>query len=577
MLIDWDVPIVMRDGNVLRADVFRPSQTGAYPVLMTHGPYAKGLAFQDGFPEMWQLLADKYPDALAGSSNELQAWETPDPEKWVPHGYVCVRVDSRGSGRSPGYLDIFSPQETRDFYDCIEWAGVQPWSSGRVGLLGISYYAMNQWQVAALRPPHLAAICPWEGSSDFYREFVRHGGILSSFHASWYPGTVLRVQHGLGERGDRSRVTGELICGPETLSQEELADKRADYLRDLRARPLIDDYYRDRTPVLEDIEVPVLSSANWAHHLHTRGNFGGYLAAGTAQKWLEVHGRQHWVEFYTDYGVRMQRQFFDHFLKGDDNDWRQRAPVTLNIRHVDGSFALRDETAWPLSRTVWTELYLDCEADALASAAPVRAAEYEISPGGSGATFRSAPLAEETEITGPLAAKLFVSTSATDVDVFVTLRVLSPDGTDVTLPSAVDPHGVLTTGWLRASHRRLDPHRSTPYRPWHTHDRIEMLEPNQTVELDIEILPTSIVVPAGHLVAVTLTGRDFAFDGPGPWPCSLGIDLRGNGIILHDDPTDRPAETFNVPFTVRSGGPFPSRLLLPIVPASIAAATPADG
>jgi predicted acyl esterase len=159
MRIDWDVPIEMDDGLVLRADVFRPVKEGRYPVILSYGPYAKGLAFQDGYPSAWQRMAEKHPDVTAGSSNLYQSWEVVDPEKWVPHDYACVRVDSRGAGCSPGVIDHFSPRETKDFYDCIEWAGVQPWSNGKVGLNGISYYAENQWQTAALQPKHLAAIC----------------------------------------------------------------------------------------------------------------------------------------------------------------------------------------------------------------------------------------------------------------------------------------------------------------------------------------------------------------------------------------------------------------------------------
>ena len=204
MRVDWDVPIPMEDGTVLRADVFRPTDDGRHPVIMTHGPYAKGLEFAEGYPGMWRSLSAKYPDAVAGSTNKYQNWETADPEKWVPDGYVCIRVDSRGAGRSPGHLDIFSAQETRDYYECIEWAGTQAWSNGKVGLLGISYYAVNQWQVAALRPPHLAAICPWEGASDHYREFARHGGILNVFTSVWFPVQVSAVQHGVGERGTRT-------------------------------------------------------------------------------------------------------------------------------------------------------------------------------------------------------------------------------------------------------------------------------------------------------------------------------------------------------------------------------------
>ena len=144
------------------------------------------------------------------------------PEKWVPDGYACVRVDSRGAGRSPGYIDHLSPRETKDFYDCIEWAGVQAWWNGKVGLNGISYYAINQWHVASLQPQHLAAMCVWEGAADFYRDMTHHGGILSTFWANWYDMQVKTVQYGLGERGPRSRVTGELVCGDETLSEKQL-------------------------------------------------------------------------------------------------------------------------------------------------------------------------------------------------------------------------------------------------------------------------------------------------------------------------------------------------------------------
>ena len=143
MRIDWDVPIVMDEGLVLRADLFRPPGDGRYPVILTYGPYAKGLAFQEGYSSAWERMAEKHPDVTAGSSNKYQNWEVVDPEKWVRDGYACVRVDSRGAGRSPGYIDHFSPRETKDFYNCIEWAGVQPWSSGKVGLNGISYYAIN--------------------------------------------------------------------------------------------------------------------------------------------------------------------------------------------------------------------------------------------------------------------------------------------------------------------------------------------------------------------------------------------------------------------------------------------------
>ena len=571
MRTEWDVPITMDDGVVLRADVFRPDDDGRYPVIMTHGPYAKWLAFQDGFARQWANLEAEHPDAVAGSSNLYQNWETVDPEKWVPDGYVVIRVDSRGAGRSPGYLDIFSPRETHDYYLCIEWAAAQPWSTGKVGLLGVSYYAINQWQVAALQPPHLTAICPWEGGSDFYRDFTRHGGILNVFVRQWYPPQVQGVQHGVGERGPKHRVTGDLAAGPETLTEAELRANRADTPALLLEHPLLDDYYRDRSPALERITVPVLSAANWAHHLHTRGNFEGYARAGSTQKWLEAHGLQHWVEFYTDYGVRLQKRFFGHFLKGEDTGWESQPPVLLQVRRVDGSFEERGEQAWPLPRTEWTRFRLDLAGGKLTVLADsgqpdgeLRSAAFDAR--GPGLDFWTPPLGAELEITGPAAARLTIASSVTDADLFVTLRVADPAGRDVTFVSGQDPHGCVGFGWLRASHRETDPDRSRPWRPWHQHESRQPLTPGEPVPLDIEIWPTSVVIPAGYRLGVTISGRDFELSGDGPWPTAFGVTMRGNGIFVHDEPADRPAELAGGTTTLLSGGDSPSYLVLPVIP-----------
>jgi putative CocE/NonD family hydrolase len=239
MKIDWDAPIEMDDGVVLRADVFRPVADGKYPVIMSYGPYAKGLSMQEGYKSQWLRIIKAAPDVLEGSSNKHQNWELFDPEKWVPDGYICLRVDSRGAGRSPGYLETWSPRESKGHRACVDWAGVQPWSNGKVGLHGISYYSMNQWQAAPLKPKHLAALCIWEGSSDYYRELCRHGGILSDFYSSWYPRQVTAVQHGIGERGARSVVTGEPVAGPLNLSDDELR-KEPCRLRRRRAAPPAD-------------------------------------------------------------------------------------------------------------------------------------------------------------------------------------------------------------------------------------------------------------------------------------------------------------------------------------------------
>ena len=567
MRIDWDVPITMDDGLVLRADVFRPIAEGRYPAILSYGPYAKGLAFQDGYPSAWQRMAEKHPDVTAGSSNLYQSWEVVDPEKWVPHDYACVRVDSRGCGVSPGLIDHFSPRETKDFYDCIEWAGVQPWSNGKVGLNGISYYGINQWHVATLQPPHLAAMCIWEGAADWYRDMTHHGGILCTFWENWYDMQVKTVQYGAGERGKRSRVHGELVCGPEILSDAELAKNRSDFGGDIVAHPLDDDYHRARSPIWSKVKVPFLSAANWGGQpLHPRGNFEGFVRAASKKKWLEVHGIEHWTHFYTDYGRKLQLRFFDYFLHGKDNGWDKQPPVQLQVRHVDG-FVERAEQEWPLARTKWTRLYLDPTSGALTGERGKEKAVIRFDAMGDGVTFLTAPLAQETEITGPSALKLFVSSSTADADIFVVLRVFSGDLKEVVFQGAIDPHTPVGQGWLRASHRRLDKKLSTPYRPYHTHTKREPLKPGEVVELDIEIWPTSIVVPAGFRVALTIRGKDYVYAGPsGGRLSNFKNELTGCGPFLHDDPRDRPPDLFGGVTGLHFGGAARPYLLLPIIP-----------
>ena len=567
MRVERDVPIVMDDGLTLRADVFRPADEGRVPVLLAYGPYGKGLAFQDGYPSAWQRMVANHPDVAAGSTNRHQNWEVVDPEKWVPHGYACVRLDSRGTGASPGYVDPFSARETRDFHDCVEWAAAASWSNGRVGLNGVSYYGINQWHVASLQPPHLAAMCIWEGAADWYRDMTHHGGILSTFWANWYDMQVKTVQHGLGSRGPRSRATGEPVCGNEDLSDEDLARNRCDLGAEIRAHPLDDDYHRVRSPDWSRVTVPLLSAANWGGQgLHPRGNFEGFVRAASKRKWLEAHGIEHWTHFYTDYGRTLQKRFFDHFLKGEDNGWDREPPVRLQVRHVD-RFVERHEDGWPIPRTRWTKLHLDPSRHALDTRPAVREAAIAFDAMGEGVTFVSEPLEDETEITGPLAARLFVSSSTRDADLFVVFRVFTPDMREVVFQGAVDPHTPVAQGWLRASHRKLDAALSTPWRPYHAHDAAQPLAPGEIVALDIEIWPTSIVVPPGHRLALTIRGRDYAWQRTtGARLSNFKNELLGCGPFLHDDPCDRPPEVFAGRTTLHFGAGRDAYVLVPVIP-----------
>ena len=494
----------------------RPPQEGKYPVILSYGPYAKGLAFQEGYPDQWQRMAEQHPDVTEGSTNKYQNWEVVDPEKWVPDGYVCVRVDSRGCGRSPGYVDHFSPRETRDFYLCIEWAGTQPWSNGKVGLSGnllLRHQSVACGFPAASSPgghDSLGRGCRLVPRHDLSRRdplhLLRQTGLRSR---------CMTVQHGLGKRGYVNPNTGELASGPETLSDEELARNRTDLGAAIKAHPLDDRYHRERSPVWSKITVPLLSSANWGGQgLHPRGNFEGLYRSASKQKWLEVHGLEHWTEFYTRYGVTLQKRFFDHFLKGIDNDWKNQPRVQLQVRKIDG-FVQRSENEWPLARTRWTRFYLNPSDRSLSPKSIDAEGRIEYEALGDGITFMSPPLEEETEITGPLAAKLFISSSTTDADLFLVFRVFAPDGNEVVFQGALDPHTPIAQGWLRASHRKLDPALSTDVPALSSPRCRGASTPGKMYELDVEIWPTCIVVPAGYRIALTVRGKDYEHPGKG--------------------------------------------------------------
>ncbi len=557
MIVEKNVPIRLRDGAIVRANVFRPEGEKPVPVLMTHGPYGKDAHFEDAFKPQWDELKQLYPGLdTDGSSGRYLRWEVADPERWIPSGYAIVVVDSRGAGESLGKLWVWSPQETDDYHDCIEWAGTQAWSNGKVGLLGISYYAMNQWQVAARRPPHLAAICPWEGASDLYRDASHHGGIFGNvFLQYWYPKQILAVQNGNADSPYIDRDTHRTTTGAPIDDAGRHAN-RVDIIEEFRSHPLIDDWYGARTADLAKIEVPVLSAGNWGGMgLHLRGNVQGFLGAGSRQKWLQMHGGTHWESFYLPQYVEMQKRFFDHFLKGAKNGWDVQPPVMLEVRHVD-RFEPRFEYEWPLARTQWSRMYLDAGSCTLSTELPVVAATVSYEAPGPGAEFLSAPMLTETEFTGPLAAVLWIRSSTADMDLFVTIRAYGPSGEEVLFRGATDPQVPIAQGWLRASHRKTDPKKSRPWQPFHPHLEVEPLIPGEDYRVEVEIWPTSIVLPAGYRLAVRIDARDFEREGAiGP--------RKGSGPFLHTDPQDRKPELFTGQNTILTGARYDSHLVLP--------------
>jgi predicted acyl esterase len=370
---------------------------------------------------------------------------------------------------------------------------------------------------------------------------------------------ILDRQHGKGMRGRKDPWLNDWASGPETLPESVLESNRVDYIGEIRQHGLDDGFFHSRTPDFAKIRVPLLSAANWGGlGLHSRGNFEGFLQSASPQKWLEVHVGMHEEYFYMPYGFDLQKRFFDHFLKGVDNGWEKEPPVLLTIRYVD-HFAQRKENEWPLARTKWARVYLNSWGRMLNWGPPERPGKQSFAADGPGITFASAPLVEQTELTGPISCRLYVSSSTTDADLFLTLRAFDLGGKELDFRGAMDSHTPLSQGWLRASHRKLDQLRSKPYRPYHSHDEVQKLRPGAVYELDVELWPTCAVLPRGYRIALTVQGRDFERpDSTERW--------KGSGPFLHNDPVDRPESEFKGTTELHTGANEVSHLLLPLIP-----------
>lgn len=529
---------------------------------------------------------------------------------WCKHGYAIVRADELGLGQSPGVLDTMSSSTSEAFSDVIEWAAEQPWSSGKVGLLGVSYYAGSQWRVAARRPKGLAAMIPWEGMSDYYRDRCRHGGILSNgFIKFWWNRQVITNQYGRPGRA-ASRWGEDTIEGD--LSPEELAANCRDQNTDnegecaeatfRKVSPLDpkltgptenqfldDEYYAKRDYHLEDIEVPLLSVANWGGiTLHLRGNVEGFTWAGSRHKWLRFITGRHDLPFYYPEEVDIQRGFLDCFLKDDDwAGWRAGKMPKVSIRLRKGDKGVNDaaaekvwnsrwENEWPIARTVYKRFHLtpDCSLDEvppsnesiLSYKAPGTPQDPQI------LQFRSVAFREETEITGHVTAHLnlslrrqhdeaaaaaaaaAVNTDPEELDVFVTLRHLGPDGNEIFYTGAAGDPVPLTKGWLRLSLRKVDDshpkHRDYLPRRNYLSTDVLPVQIDQVYAADVEIWPTNVVVEKGGSLLFEISSGD----------------TQGAGLFTHNSPVDRPISRLLGLNCVHFGSATPNYLTLPIIP-----------
>ncbi|KAL4960222.1 CocE/NonD family hydrolase [Aspergillus stella-maris] len=531
------------DGSVIRCNVYRPKAEGRYPVLVTYGPYGKDIYYGDPSLEV-------NPEHKSQSA----AWETPDPVFWTARGYAIVRADERGLGQSPGVLDTMSAGTANCFFQVVEWAADQAWSSGKVGLLGVSYYAGSQWRVAAKRPKGLACIVPWEGMSDYYRDRCRHGGIFSNnFISFWWIHQVITNQY--GRPGRAVAKWGEDTIEGDLSPEELLANMRDQNLDNDANKFLDDEYYASKNFPLENIQVPLLSVANWGGiSLHLRGNVEGYTYAGSRHKWLRFIVGRHDLPLYYEEEVDMQVSFLEAFLK--DNDyagWKtgQVAPVSICLRKGDvgfnnpsgeKTFPRRQEQKWPIARTVYTKYHLTPSGSLLTELPQSTVNPTRLSYRAFGSQtdshmlqLNTAPATSEYEVTGHIVAHLNVSvTSAVspppdnlDLDLFVILRHLSITGTEIYYTGSSGDAVPVTKGWLRLSMRSVNEAnpRHREYLPWREYRSTDVLpvENDEVYPCDVELWPTNVVVQEGETLMLEIASED----------------TQGAGLFKHNSPVDR--------------------------------------
>lgn len=476
IVFERDVAVPMRDGTILRANVFRPEAPGRYPVIVSAHPYGKDRLprprRRGGYavPRQYRMLTQDE----TFSHSAWTSWEAPDPAFWVPRGYVVVNADLRGWGQSTGTGELFTPQEGEDGHDLVEWAAAEPWSTGRVGMSGVSYLAITQWRTAATRPPHLAAIMPWEGLTDLYRDFAYPGGI----------------------REDGFSVVWNAML---TAARRRSAGLR----RLMRAHPLFDEVWAARNPALERIEVPALVCASFSDQsLHTRGSFEGFQRIASESKWLYTHRGPKWATFYSPAALAAQARFFDHFLRGDDTGILTQPPVRLEVRSdAHTVVSVTHEASWPPPEVEPRMLHADLVRGELSPHPTARLAMRRTR-----AVVRVRHrFAEDTDVIGPMRLRVHVSADRDDLTLFARVRKRSADAEVGFEGSYGLTSDVVAHGWLRASHRAEDT--TSEAAPSHPHDRAVPLPPGAVALLDLELLPSATRFAAGDELVLELGDR----------------------------------------------------------------------
>ncbi|MEU8934364.1 CocE/NonD family hydrolase [Streptomyces sp. NPDC048409] len=472
-----DVAVRMPDGVRLRLNLFRPAGDGPFPVLLSAHPYGK-----DAHPKrkrgrwsvnpQYRVMNQSMPLRFSDQTS----WEAPDPVWWTRRGYAVINLDTRGGGRSEGRGDLFSDQEADDIAQVIAWAAAQPWSTGRVGMLGVSYLAMSQYKVAALNPPALKAICPWEGFTDMYRDFFTPGGVVENgFARAWL-----------------------FITKRTARVKTDLAVER-------RKHPLRDAWWDALTPSLSKIKVPILVCTSFSDsNLHSVGSMRAFQRVGSAERHAYAHRGPKWSSFYGEDALRAQLAFFDRHLREQDVPPLPRLRLEIRDRR-DNVVQVRDEQEWPLARTDWRRLHL-AEGGVLSEkAGSAGSVRFDLRRNAAVFDYH---FEEDTELSGPMTLRLQVATTgAEDPRIFVGIEKRS-DGAPVPFEGSYGyGRDLLAQGRLRLALRELDSVLSTPHQPEHTFRTLQPVRDGEEVEVLIPLSSSATLFRAGDSLRLMVAGR----------------------------------------------------------------------
>ena len=489
IVLEKDVAVILRDGVTIYVDVLRPAGNEKVPVLVAWSPYGKSRGNAAQYVDLLSLLGLDI-SKLSG----LEKFEAPDPAFWCAQGYAVCNPDPRGAYNSEGDIRWWSRFEGQDYHDLIEFLGVQDWCTGKVATCGNSWLTISQWFAAAEQPPHLAAIAPWEGMSDIYRDFIMRGGIPD-----------LPFAQNLAKS-----LVGKNL--------------REDLIAEAGQRPLMDALWESKIPAFENITVPAYVVASYSQSIHTPGTFRAWRSIASADKWLRVHNTMEWPDFYDEAHQADLLRFYDHYLKGVDNGWRETPRVRYALLDLEGGDRI-DQPAdeFPPEDFADIKFYLDAASDALRTDAPSTEAatsyDAESEQGRLSFTIR---FDSPADFVGYPKARLWLEAEGSDdMDVFVFLQKLNAAGEPLeqfNVPNhgpqidAMTRNGASilkykgSNGRLRVSMRHLDEAKSTDSIPVHSFDRVEKLAPGEIVCVDIDLFPVALALYPGEQLRLIISG-----------------------------------------------------------------------